>query len=336
MKSILLWLFLPLAITAQNAPSYTEKASAFIESLTEVQQKAALFPFEEMNRYDWHYFPPTLFPRTGLCIKDLSQSSKESFYRFLEVFLSPEGFSKTQEIMSYEYLLKEMEPNNVHRVPENYFVSIYGTPSDQGAWAWKFTGHHLALNFTVVDGQMAFAPFLLGANPAEIKSGPNKGKQLLKYEESLGFDLVHSMSKKQLETAVFSARAFTDIVTTNAQEVTRLQPVGILAKELKKEQKLLLNQLIAVYLNTMPAHVAQARMSRIVQENFDDIRFGWAGATEPGKPHYYRIQGKSFLIEFDNTQNNANHIHTVWRDFNGDYGRDLLKDHYQHSGHHKH
>jgi hypothetical protein len=335
---IILFLLLPFALFSQNQISHigTEKAQSLIKALSQEQQKKVQYTFDEMNRYEWHYVPPTSAARTGLSLKDIDSTAQKHFYELLKTFLSPEGYTKTLDIMSFEYLLKELEPQNPSRIPENYYISVYGNPAKDSTWGWKYTGHHLALNFTVVDNKLAFAPFFFGSNPAEVKSGPRKGKRILKMEEDLGYDIVKSLTAEQKPKAIFQLKAFSDIVTTNSQEVNKLEPVGILAKDMTQEQKLLLNKLIMTYLSAMTAEASDLRMKRIVKEDRNAISFGWADSTEYGKPHYYRVQGKTFLIEFDNTQNNANHIHTVWRDFNGDYGRDLIKEHYHKAHGHKH
>ena len=335
MRSLLLLLLLPFSLVAQNVKEdNSSKASAFVHSLNEQQKAKAVFPFDEMNRYDWHYVPASMLARTGLAVKDMDSTQKVAFYELLQSFLSAEGYKRTQNIMSFEYILKELEPTNPHRIPENYFVSVYGKPGTDSVWAWKFTGHHIALNFTIVDNKLAFSPFLFGSNPAEVKEGPKKGMRIIKDEEDLGFELENSMNAEQKKIALFQLKAFTDIVTTNSAQVGPLQPVGILLKDINNDQKNLVNRIMVAYLSSMPVRLANARMKRIATEDKNDIRFGWAGGLVRGEPHYYRIQGKTFLIEFDNTQNKANHIHMVWRDFNGDYGEDLLKEHYMNSKHH--
>lgn len=335
---LLLFFLLPVSMAAQNADnnhSCSAKATDLINSLSDTQKKKALFPFDEMNRYDWHYVPGSMIPRTGITIKDMDSVQKINIHALLHAFLSTEGYNRTVNIMDLEYLLKELEPTNTHRIPENYFVAFYGVPGKDSVWGWKFSGHHVALNFTMVKDKLAFAPFFFGANPAEVKQGSKKGLRIIKEEEDLGFELVNSLTAIQKQKGIFQLKAFSDIVTTNAQQVSTLYNVGILAKELKGEQKNILNKLIAAYLRSMQADIANKRMKRIATEDMNDIRFGWAGGTERGAPHYYCIQGKTFLIEFDNTQNNANHIHAVWRDFNGDFGKDLLKEHYHNSKHHQ-
>lgn len=331
---LLFFLVVPLSLAAQTNSSSSSIAATFMHSLSSTQKAKSVFDFEQMSRYDWHFLPATMVTRQGIPIKELGSVQKQNFYALLKSFLSDKGFARSKDIMSYEYLLKELEPGNPSRIPEYYFVAIYGNPGTDSIWGWKFSGHHLALNFTIVNDQLAFAPFFFGVYPAEVKEGAYKGKRIIKEEEDLAFELVNSFTKEQESTAIFQLKTFADIVTTNAAQVSPLPPVGILARDMTPEQKITLNKLIVAYLSSMPDKIAKIRMNRIVAEDMNEMRFGWAGGLVTGEPHYYRIQGKSFLIEFDNTQAKANHIHQVWRDFNGDYGADLLKEHYQRSKHH--
>ncbi|MGZ3854420.1 MAG: DUF3500 domain-containing protein [Flavisolibacter sp.] len=334
MRKLFFLLFFPLCLTAQNNTSRSSLALSCINSLDSSQKIKSVFSFDEMSRYDWHYLPATMVARQGACLKDMNSTQKNNVYALLKEFLSDRGYSRTQEIMNNEFYLKEVEPTNVNRIPENYYVAFYGNPARDSVWGWKFSGHHVALNFTIVDNQLAFAPFFFGIYPAEIKSGTNKGRRIIKEEEDIGFQLINMLTADQKAKAIFQLKAFTDIVTTNSARVGSLDAVGMLARDMMLEQKAVLNKLIVAYLSSMPTEIANTRMKRIVSEDFNGIRFGWAGGLETGLPHYYRIQGKTFLVEFDNTQNNANHIHSVWRDFNGDFGIDLLKEHYQNSKHH--
>ncbi len=334
---LLLLLLLPFSVFAQDNKidkAATAKALAFVSALNEEQKAKTVLPFEEKSRFSWHYVPASSVARTGMAVKDLDSKQKSLFYEMLQSFLSPAGYQRTQNIMSFEYVLKEMEPNSTGRIPENYFVSVYGHPGKDSVWAWKFTGHHLALNFTMADGQLAYTPFFFGANPGEIKEGAKKGMRIITAEEDLAFELVNSLDNAQMKTALFREEAFPDIVTANTPKVTSLEPVGILLRDMNNDQKNLVNKILVTYLSSMPSRLAYVRMNRIATEDKDEIRFGWAGGLVKGKPHYYRIQGKTFLIEFDNTQNNANHVHLVWRDFYGDYGEDMLKEHYQHNHRH--
>ena len=327
-------LLIPFTLTAQNNTVDLSPAVTVINSFNSEQKTKSVFPFDEMSRYDWHYLPPSLIPRRGVCLKDLDSTQKKNVYALLKRFLSEKGFSQTQDIMNNEYYLKELEPNMIHRIPENHFIAFYGNPGKDSVWGWKFSGHHIALNFTVVNNQLAFTPVFFGVYPAEIKEGNNKGRRIIKDEEDMGFALINMLTSEQKLKAIFQSKAFNDIVTTNSIQVGPLKPVGIIAKDLTPQQKSLLNKLIACHLSSMPTEIAEMRMKRIVSEDFNEIRFGWAGGLIKGVPHYYRIQGKTFLIEFDNTTHNANHIHIVWRDFNGDFGVDLLDEHYKKSKHH--
>ena len=305
-----------------------------INSLDSLQKAKSVFPFDEMSRYDWNYLPPSLIPRRGACLKDLDSTQKNNVYALLKSFLSEKGFTRTLDIMDNEFYLKELEPNMIHRIPENQFIAFYGNPGTDSIWGWKFSGHHIALNFTIVNDKLAFTPVFFGVYPAEIKEGQNKGRRIIKDEEDIGFELINMLSSEQKLKAIFQSKAFNDIVSTNSFQVGPLDPVGILAKGLTPQQKIILNKLIVCHLSSMPTEIAEMRMKRIASEDFNQIRFGWAGGLVEGVPHYYRIQGKTFLIEFDNTTHNANHIHIVWRDFNGDFGVDLLKEHYENTKHH--
>ena len=334
MKIFYFLLMVPFTLTAQNNTVDFSSALTCINSLDSIQKVKSVFPFDDMSRYDWNYLPPSLIPRRGVCLKDLNNTQKNNIYALLKNFLSDKGFSRTQDIMNNEYYLKELEPDMIHRIPENHFIAFYGTPGKDSIWGWKFSGHHIALNFTIVNNQLALTPIFFGVYPAEIKEGQNKGRRIIKDEEDIGFELINMLTNEQKEKTVFQKNAFRDIVTSNASQVGPLTPVGILANDLTLQQKNILNKLIACHLSSMPVAIAEMRMKRIVSEDFNQLRFGWAGGLIEGVPHYYRIQGKTFLVEFDNTTHNANHIHIVWRDFNGDFGVDLLNEHYQKSKHH--
>jgi len=337
MKLLLLLLF-PFALfatTTENINLGSAKANAFVNSLNKGQKEKAVFPFNEMNRYDWHYLPASMVARSGIAVKDLNNNQKLILDSLMQAYLSEEGYQRTKDIMGLEYFLKETEPSNSSRIPENYFVTVYGVPGKDRTWGWKFSGHHVSLNYTVVDNQLAFAPFFFGAFPAVVSYGSKKEKQIIKDEEELGFLLVNSFSEEQKRKAIFQVKAFSDIVTTNAVKVNPLNPIGLLGRDMTHAQKTVLNKLIVAYLLSMPKDIAKIRMEKIIDEDLNLVSFGWAGGTASGKPHYFRVQGKSFLIEFDNTQNQANHIHTVWRDFTRDFGEDLLSEHYKDS-HHQH
>ena len=319
------------SLHAQSSLSNADKASAFIDSLSAEQKKKVTFPFYGLTPHEWSFLPAsTTFP-DGIAVKDLEPKQKEKLYALMQAYLSNSGYEKTRTIMDLENVLRELQPTSATRIPENYFVAIYGFPDKDGVWGWSFQGHHVVLNFTVVKDAIAFAPFFFGANPAEVEEGPKKGTRPIAAEEDLAFELMGALSNEQRKIAIFQSASFAEIVTSNSTEVSPLPEVGIALKDLSTEQKAILKKLLSAILSAMPEKLAEMRLNKIKNEDFGAIRFGWGGSTIKTKSHYYRIQGKSFLVEFDNVT--GNHIHLVWRDFNGDFGRDLLREHYKTSPH---
>ncbi len=302
-------------------------AGTFLQSLAPEQHRKATFVFKDDERFDWHYVPRQ---RAGLALKDMTADQRRLARAFLENALSAGGYRKASAIMALEAVLREIETFNwLGRDPQKYYFSFFGSPSTTATWGWRVEGHHLSLNVTIVKGHLlAAAPRFLGANPATIPDGALAGQRALSLEEDLARALVQSLDRIQREKAVFRERAFRDIVTGAQREVQPLAPVGIPASELNRDQRNRLIQLIDEYIQAMPAEIARPRMTAIRKMGWGQIYFGWAGALEAGQPHYYRIQGPSFIVEYDNVQNEANHIHTVWRDIEGDFGRDLLREHY--------
>jgi hypothetical protein len=214
------------------------------------------------------------------------------------------------------------------RDPEKYFFSIFGTPSTHDTWGWRVEGHHVSLHFNVVNGSLvAAAPTFFGSNPAEVREGPKKGLRILGAEEDGARALLESLDASEREKAIFKTDAPGDIITMANVKIDPLAPEGIPMSALNANQRALLTKLIEVYTGYMAADIAADRVARLKKAGEDKIVFAWAGPMERGKKHYYRVQGPTFLIEYDNTQNDANHIHSVWRDFSGDFGQDLLREH---------
>ncbi|WP_339815787.1 DUF3500 domain-containing protein [uncultured Imperialibacter sp.] len=304
-----------------------EIASLLLESANDKQKAKLLMAFDDTKRFDWAYVPPYQVARNGLPLKEMDDSQKDLVNQLLTMSLSEAGYKKVKMIMSLEEVLAELE-NNPKRDPEMYFVSIFGKPGGKEPWAWQFDGHHISLHFTVVNGEVSYTPRFLGSNPGEVKNGPKEGLRVLNREEDLAFELLNSLKGAQKQQAVFSGSTFNDIVSKTVAQVKPFDRAGIAYDQLTDQQKNMLWAIVDEYLAVMPEKEARARKSNILKEDVNLIMFGWAGSDKPGAPHYYRIQGLSFLIEFDNSQGNGNHIHTVWRDFDGDFGRDLIKEHY--------
>lgn len=303
-------------------------ADRLLAALPPAAREKAVRAFDDPDRVDWHYTPRS---RNGIALKELDAKGREAVHALLKEGLSAAGYRKAVNIIELELVLRELETfGALMRDPERYHLTIYGAPSKTAAWGWRFEGHHLSLNFTLAgDHLVVDTPSFLGANPARVPSGPKAGLRVLAAEEDEARALLEALTDAQRRTAVFEARTFGEIVTGNAAKVDPLAPVGLATADMTQAQQAQLVKLVEVYARTFEPGLAEARLARVRDGGLDKIRFGWAGATERGKPHYYRIQGPLFLIEYDSSQNNGNHVHTVWRDFNGDFGRDLLRDHYE-------
>lgn len=304
-----------------------EAANRFLASLTPEQRAKASFPFAEDERKNWHFVP---IERKGLALRDMTSAQKHLATALLSAGLSQQGFFKVETIMSLEDVLRIIEHGTgPERDPEKYYISIFGTPSADGTWGYRVEGHHISQNYTVAGGHVAGAPSFFGANPAEVREGPRKGLRALGAEEDLGRAVIQSLDPEQCKTAIVNKGAYKEILTFDSRQAAlKGQPSGLQASGMNAKQFDLLLALLEEYARNMPEEIAEAREAQIKKAG-KDIYFAWAGGTEKGEPHYYRVQTASFLIEYDDTQNNANHIHTVWRDFNGDFGLDLLKLHYQ-------
>ncbi|MFH4968145.1 DUF3500 domain-containing protein [Gaetbulibacter sp. M240] len=310
-------------------------AITFLNALSQDQRSMMMLEFNDLSKSNWHYIPATSRPRKGIRLNELNDNQKKLAFNLIQASLSEAGYKKVQKIIDLENVLREISGDTVRRDPDKYALAFYGNPEKDSLWSWSFEGHHISLNFTILNDKTTLAPRFFGANPAIVLSGSRKGERTLHNEEDLGYKLINALSDEQRKLAIFRANTFSDIVTKNSAEVIPLSPAGIPYDALNSSQQEIFQNLIMEYLSTVKENLAVKRMQQLKREELNDIRFGWAGSLNRGEPHYYRIQGKSFLIEFDNTQNNANHIHTVWRDFNGDFGRDLIKEHYETSDHHK-
>lgn len=308
-----------------------QAANAFLASLEPAQRSKALFEFEDAERLNWHFVPRS---RRGLPLKEMSATQQGLAHAILRTGLSQRGYLTATQIMELELVLREMGENPRVRDPELYYFSVFGTPAPDSPWGFRAEGHHLSLNFTIVrDTLIATSPAFFGANPAEVRSGSRQGLRPLAEEEDIGRQLVLSLDERQIDAARIATSAPRDIITGNAERVEPLSPVGIRVTALRPEQSAMLVRLLDVYIGRMAEPLAARRRAALEQTDFGEVTFAWAGSTRPSEPHYYRIQGPSFLVEYDNTQNGANHIHTVWRDFAGDFGRDLLRDHYRNAPH---
>jgi hypothetical protein len=310
-----------------------EVAKAFLGTLDADQKARAVFPFAGEERENWHFIPRV---RVGLPMKDMRPQQRLLAQALMATGLGESGILKATTIMSLEEVLYQMEgatqeePKKsevrAKRDPEMYFVSIFGEPANEGVWGWRIEGHHLSMNFTVKDGNLLRAtPSFFGTNPGEVREGPLKGLRVLGVEEECGRSLVKALTVEQLAKAKVSAEAPKEMLTAADKVVKALEPAGLSEAEMTVGQRAMLHRLVREYLDRLKPEIAETAWQEI--RNSGAMTFGWAGGLELGEPHYYRVQGATFLLEYDNVQNGANHVHCVWRDFDGDFGRDLLGEH---------
>jgi hypothetical protein len=319
-----------MTIAAQRATSsMATAANRFLAALSPEQRQQASFTLDSEELTRWHFIPNNMFPRKGVPIKDMTEAQRAVARDLLKAGLSQHGYLTATGIMDLETVLKAIEVNGRNvRDPELYFFSVFGTPGAKAPWGWRVEGHHLSLHFVIGTGtSVASSPAFFGTNPADVREGPQAGKRFLGGQEDTARALLMALDTAQRATATFAAEAPTDILTMTTVKVDPLAPGGLAASEMKPAQRDLLMQVIDAYTSKMADDIASDRKARIRTAGIDKITFAWAGGAERGVKHYYRVQGPTFLIEYDNTQNNGNHVHSVWRDFEGDFGRDLLREH---------
>jgi hypothetical protein len=314
-----------------------EAATDFLASLASDQRDKATYTFEDRaERTRWYYTP---VERGGLPLSEMDHRQQQLAHRLVATGLSRAGYVTASTIIGLETTLDALEGWRFRghgRDSTLYYVSIFGEPQLTGMWGWRFEGHHISLNYTIVDGQMvAPTPTFFGANPAEA---PLSGVGMLRPlagTEDLARELVHALDEGQRAQAVLAPAAPADILTTNRPYVEgELLPKGISARKMAAPQREVFAALIGEYIHRMPDEIAEVEAARLQRDGLNDVHFAWMGGMERRQGHYYRLQGPRFLVEYDNTQNDANHIHSVWRDPANDFGAYLLAQHYAHA--HKH
>jgi len=322
------------AASRRAAAAMTTAAEKFLAGLTPEQRQQAAFPLDTEERTRWNFIPTNMFPRKGVPIKEMNEAQRGLAHGLLKAGLSQKGYTTATSIMELETILHAIENSggrkgaNV-RDPELYFFTVFGTPSAKTPWGWRVEGHHVSLHFSIANNTaVASTPSFFGTNPAEVREeGPKKGLRILGSMEDAARALLDTLDDEQKKTALIAEVAPTEILTKTDLKFDPLAPAGIAAAALKPPQRELLSKLIESYTVQMADDVGAERLAKIKQAGLEKVTFAWAGPLERGKQHYYRIQGPTFLVEYDNSQNQGNHVHSVWRDFNGDFGRDLLREH---------
>ena len=310
-------------------------AKAFLSTLTPEQRAKTTIDFGSDERRDWHFFPKEDLEREreGLTRGEMNGEQLEAADGLIAASLSERGHRQTTAIIENEVRLGEIERSEgflrYNRDPGLYYLRVFGDPGG-GPWGWSLEGHHLSMNFTVVDGEIvAPTPSFFGANPAEVKHGPDKGLRILTAEEDLARGLLLSLSPDLRSRVLVSPVAPGELRMTQGPRVEVGSPVGLVAGLMTADQRDTLMSLIKVYVERKPEEVANHVIRKIEREGVGKIHFAWSGGEQRGQRHHYRIHGSSFFVEYDNTQSNGNHIHSVWRDIGDDFGIDLLREHYR-------
>jgi hypothetical protein len=311
-------------------------ARRFLSTLNARQRAVASFPFDDPERTKWAYVPQE---RAGIPLQAMNAEQRAAAFGVLGTGLSQRGTRLAHGIIELEGTLRELEGAvssrfGPRRDPELYYLALFVGPGGTPPWGWRFEGHHLSVNVTDLGphGQIV-APLFMGANPARVPSGPKEGSRLLAAEEDLAFELLHMFDPQQRARATIAAQTAGDIVTGTDPVVRPMAFAGLPAAEMTIAQQRQLRRLLEVYAGRMADSSAYRQSQRIEDTGFGRLHFAWAGAHQPRKPHYYRIHGPTVLVEYDNSQGSANHIHTVWRDLENDFGGDLLRRHYARQPH---
>src|ERR1044072_3278699 len=317
-----------------------DAAERFLNLLSGDLQRKARFPFTGDERFNEDSIPTassslpaavrqTAHEGTGLTIQEMNGEQRLAAHTLLRSVLSTQGHLKATSIMYLEEVLREIEttlenaPFLSARKPELYFFAIFGTPKKDEPWGWRVEGHHLSLHFSWVSNDLIIAtPAFMGTNPAIVRHGRHAGSRILAAEEDLARDFLQSLKPQQTSKVIMETTPPADVITKNARKANPGAPVGLAASQINGAQRTLLMRLIGEYVSNFSPALAQLQLEKIERVVIEKIHFAWAGSTERGNPHSYRIHSPKLLIEYDNTQNNANHIHTVCRDLENDFGVD--------------
>lgn len=316
------------AQTVDAAQRIADAANRFLLSLDDGQRRQALIAFDSANRLDWHYIPRT---RSGLALGEMRADQANSARALFASVLNQRGLELLDGVRLLEGVLREQQGS--FRDPSRYYVSVFGTPG-RFPWGWRFEGHHLSLNVALpAPGQVAVTPFFTGAHPATVRDGPHRGFRLLGPSEDLARQIMAGLNDRQREAAIIANRSFGEIVASPQREQDLGNPRGLLLGEMSGAQRTLVEALMDRFLGTLAPDLLAQQKQRVLEQGLAAFRFAWAGSLTPGEAHYFRVHGPVTLIEHDNTQNGANHVHAVWRDLAADFGRDALADHYRQQKH---
>ena len=316
-----------------TAERLAQAVLAWLDGLDDTRRASATFDFDDDERFVWAFTPGD---REGLALRDMDDGQRVAAMRMVDAAMSERGAREVAEVMALETILGAIEReqgrgSSLRRDPELYWFALFGDPTADAPWMWRVGGHHVGVHLTVADGRViGSSPSFLGANPAVVPSGPRIGSRVLTGEEALARELLGALSAEERAAVVVDPLAPTEILTSNgARADARSVPRGLAHAYMTEPARTGLERLIRHYLGRAAEDVAADDWARAVADGLSETTFAWAGSTEPGRGHYYAVRGPRLLIEYDNTQNGANHIHAVWRDLANDWGEDLLATHYR-------
>jgi hypothetical protein len=311
------------------APSMADAAQKFLKTLTPAQLNQATMPFTAEARKDWHWIPKE--HRKGLKFREMNAEQRKAAHALLRTGLSDVGFQKALTIFELEAVLHILENDTKNiRDPEKYYYTIFGTPGETGSWGWSVEGHHLSVNYVIADNKLvASTPTFMGANPRwmpkAVGVGPEKGARTLEREETLAFELLKSLTPEQKKLAWKAEIPNKFLVAGPPNNLYKASPVGLPASEMTADQIQILRDILATYAHNVTEEAGTRRLEQIEAAGIDKVHFAWFGGASLEENHFFRIQGPSFILELDNTQADpvgtpSNHIHSVWRNPNEDFG----------------
>ena len=307
-------------------------ARAWLDGLDGAQRATARFPFDDDERFVWAYTPEP--PRRGLPLGGMSPDQGTAAAALLAESLSPRTTREIASIIALEPVLGELEraegdPDWQRRDPGRYWFAVFGEPGGPEAWSWRVGGHHVAIHVTLAgDEVIGTAPSFLGANPAVVPSGPLAGTRTIAGEEDLARELLATLGPRERAPAIVDAVAPADILTGHGRHAdVRSVPAGVRHADLGAEARAAFERLVRHYVDRARPDVAGATWARVVAPVLGDVTFAWSGPEERRRGHYSAVRGPAFVIEYDNTQDGANHVHAVWRELGNDWGEDLLAEH---------
>jgi hypothetical protein len=345
--SFVLGIFITQASFSQSyAKELQLVATDILDSMTDLQKKRVLFDMKDSARVQWNNLPIGLRARVGVNIGSMTEGQRIQLHRLISVSLSSQGYLKSTAVFHMDNLLNLMYDTLKARgkvdertykflmdlkwTHKNFYLAFFGDPRSGNNWGYKIEGHHLSLNFTVLNGKVSVTPFFIGSDPAEYRILEYAGWRILGQEDDLGLKLVNSFTPDMRKRATWDTVVPGDIITAAESGKRLINNWGVKVSEMNAAQQDLVARIIREYVFNFEWEKANEEYNKIMKAGLKDIYFGWIGPYTEDKSHYFMLNGPTFLIEMDNR---GNHIHTIWREKGNEYGEDVLKRHYMETKH---